>query len=117
MTLIPPAIVPILLLVLSNVFMTFAWYGHLKVENRPLFLIILISWGIAFFEYCLAVPANRIGHQYYTTAELKVMQEVITLCVFTGFSYLYLGEHLTINHGIGFALICAGAFFIFKSPL
>ena len=117
MTFIPPALMPILLLIGSNVFMTFAWYGHLKYTNRSLLLVIVVSWSIAFFEYCLAVPANRIGHSIYSTAELKVMQEVITLCVFAGFSVLYLGERLTLNHAVGFALICAGAFFVFKGPI
>lgn len=112
-----PALAPILLLIASNVFMTFAWYGHLKFENKPLLLIIIISWGIAFFEYCLAVPANRIGHQVYSAAELKTMQEVITLSIFAIFSVVYLGETLTINHAVGFALICLGAFFVFKGPL
>lgn len=112
-----PAIAPILLLIASNVFMTFAWYGHLKFENKPLLIIIIVSWGIAFFEYCLAVPANRIGHQVYSAAELKTMQEVITLAIFAIFSVVYLGETLTINHAVGFALICAGAFFVFKGPL
>lgn len=110
-------IAPILLLVASNVFMTFAWYGHLKFTDRPLWIVVLVSWGIAFFEYWLAVPANRLGHEIYSAAELKVMQEVITLVVFAGFSALYLREPLTINHAIGFALIVAGAFFVFKSPL
>jgi uncharacterized protein (DUF486 family) len=110
-------IAPILLLVASNVFMTFAWYGHLKFTDRPLWVVVLASWGIAFFEYWLAVPANRLGHEVYSAAELKVMQEVITLVVFAGFSALYLREALTINHAIGFALIVAGAFFVFKSPI
>jgi uncharacterized protein (DUF486 family) len=110
-------IAPILLLVASNVFMTFAWYGHLKFTDRPLWVVVFVSWGIAFFEYWLAVPANRLGHEVYSAAELKVMQEVITLVVFAGFSALYLREPLTINHAIGFALIVAGAFFVFKSPL
>ena len=113
----PPAIAPIVLLVISNVFMTFAWYGHLKFTDRPLWLVVIASWGIAFIEYCFAVPANRFGHAVYTTAELKTMQEEITLCVFAAFSVLYLGERITINHGIGFALICAGAFFVFKGPI
>ena len=111
------AIAPILLLVASNVFMTFAWYGHLKVEHRPIWLLVLASWGIAFFEYCLAVPANRIGRAAYSTAELKTMQEVITLAVFAVFSITYLGERFTWNHAIGFALIAAGALFVFKGPL
>ncbi|MGA0596399.1 DMT family protein [Enterovirga sp. CN4-39] len=110
-------IAPIALLFASNVFMTFAWYGHLKFTERPLWIVVFASWGIAFFEYWLAVPANRIGHQVYSAAELKVMQEVITLVVFAGFSALYLREALTINHAIGFALIVAGAFFVFKAPL
>jgi uncharacterized protein (DUF486 family) len=110
-------IAPILLLVASNIFMTFAWYGHLKVEHRPIWLLVLVSWGIAFFEYCLAVPANRIGREVYSPAELKTMQEVITLAVFAVFSITYLGERFTLNHMIGFALIAAGAVFIFKGPL
>ena len=108
---------PVLMLLASNVFMTFAWYGHLKYKAAPLGIAILASWGIALFEYCLAVPANRWGSSVYSTAELKTMQEVITLAVFAAFSVWYLGEKLTINHGIGFALICLGAFFIFKGPL
>ena len=111
------AILPPLLLVASNVFMTFAWYGHLKFTDRPLWVVILVSWGIALFEYCLAVPANRIGHTVYGAAELKTMQEVITLVVFAGFSVLWLKEPLHWNHLIGFAFICLGAFFIFKGPL
>lgn len=108
---------PILLLLGSNVFMTFAWYGHLKFADRPLFLVILISWMIAFAEYCLAVPANRYGHEIYSAAQLKTIQEVITLLVFAGFSVMYLGEKITINHLVGFAMICGGAFFVFKGPL
>lgn len=111
-----PAILPIMLLICSNVFMTFAWYGHLKFGSKPLMIVILVSWGIAFFEYCLAVPANRIGHHVYSAAELKVIQEVITLTVFMVFSVTYLGEKITMNHIVGFGLICAGAFFIFKGP-
>ncbi|MGQ5718054.1 DMT family protein [Pseudochrobactrum asaccharolyticum] len=107
---------PILLLCASNIFMTFAWYGHLKFTNKPLMLVIIVSWLIAFFEYCLAVPANRMGHGIYSAAELKTIQEVITLSVFAGFSVLYLGESITINHMIGFGFICLGAFFIFKGP-
>jgi len=105
------------MLMISNVFMTFAWYGHLRFTDRPLWLVVLVSWAIAFVEYCFAVPANRIGHTVYTTAELKTMQEVITLAVFAVFSVAYLGEKLSINHLIGFALICAGAFFVFKAPI
>lgn len=114
---LPTNLVPIVLLVTSNVFMTFAWYGHLKYKAAPLWIAILASWGIAFFEYCLAVPANRIGHGTYTTAELKTIQEVITLTVFAGFSVLVLHEPLTVNHFVGFALIVAGAYFIFRGPL
>lgn len=108
---------PVILLILSNIFMTFAWYGHLKFHGRSIALIVLISWGIAFFEYCLAVPANRIGIQVYSTAELKVIQEIITLSVFAVFSVIYLGERFDINHAIGFLLICSGAFFVFRAPL
>ena len=105
MTWLPPPIAPIVLLLCSNVFMTFAWYGHLKFTDRPLWLVIIASWGIAFIEYCFAVPANRWGHAVYSAAELKTMQEVITLSVFAAFSVLYLGERLTLNHAVGFALI------------
>ncbi len=112
-----PTITPVLMLFASNVFMTFAWYGHLKYKSSPILIAIVVSWGIAFFEYCLAVPANRIGSAAYSTAELKTIQEVITLTVFAGFSVLYLKEPLTINHLVGFAFICAGAYFIFKGPL
>ena len=110
----PAAVWPIVLLCLSNVFMTFAWYGHLKFKSAPLFIAILASWGIAFFEYCLAVPANRIGHEVYSAAQLKTIQEVITLLVFAGFSVLYLKEPLGWNHAAGFALIACGAALIFK---
>ena len=110
-------LVPVLMLIASNVFMTFAWYGHLAYKQSPLFLVIVVSWGIAFIEYCLAVPANRIGAAAYSTAELKTMQEVITLTVFAVFSVTYLGERITLNHAIGFILICAGAFFVFKGPI
>ena len=105
---------PILLLFCSNVFMTFAWYGHLRFKDKPLLLVILVSWGIAFFEYCLAVPANRWGNSVYAAAQLKTIQEVITLIVFAGFSALYLKEPLGTNQFIGFALIAAGAFFVFR---
>ena len=112
-----PAVTPIIFLLISNVFMTFAWYGHLKFTEKPLYVVVVVSWLIAFIEYCFAVPANRIGHQVYSAAELKTMQEVITLAVFALFSVFYLGERLTINHLIGFLLICAGAFFVFKGPI
>ena len=105
------------MLFVSNIFMTVAWYGHLKYPASPLWIAVLASWAIAFLEYCLVIPANRLGSSVYTTAELKVIQEVITLIVFAGFSVTYLGEKLTINHAIGFALICAGAFFVFKAPV
>ncbi|QDV06379.1 hypothetical protein Poly30_18880 [Planctomycetes bacterium Poly30] len=110
-------IAPIALLFASNVFMTFAWYGHLKHPGRTLWTVVLASWGIAFFEYCLAVPANRIGRAVWSTAELKTIQEVITLTVFAGFSVLYLDEALTWNHLVGFALIAAGAFFVIVGPI
>ncbi|QRM55733.1 DMT family protein [Sinorhizobium sp. BG8] len=109
------AIRPIIMLCLSNIFMTFAWYGHLKFKSAPLYVVVLASWGIAFFEYCLAVPANRIGHEFYSAAQLKTIQEVITLLVFAGFSVFWLKESLTWNHLIGFALIAAGAAFVFKA--
>lgn len=108
-----PALGPVILLLASNVFMTFAWYGHLKYKSSPLWLAVIASWAIAFFEYWLAVPANRIGHQVYSAAELKTIQEVITLAVFAGFSVFYLREAIGWNHLVGFALIAAGAFFVF----
>ena len=108
-----PRFAPILLLILSNVFMTLAWYGHLKFTSRALWLVILASWGIAFFEYCLQVPANRWGHGVYSAAQLKTLQEVITRVVFVGFSVWYLGEPLRWNHLAGFALIAAAGFLIF----
>lgn len=114
---ITPYLLPVILLFLSNVFMTFAWYGHLKFTTKPLAIVILASWGIAFMEYCLAVPANRIGHQVYSTAELKTMQEIITFVVFAGFSVIVLKEPITVNHMVGFSLIALGAFFVFKGPL
>jgi uncharacterized protein (DUF486 family) len=110
---IMPYLLPILLLIGSNIFMTFAWYGHLNYKAQPLVLVILVSWGIAFIEYCMAVPANRFGHAVYSAAELKTMQEVITLVVFAGFSLLVLKEPLGWNHAIGFLLIAAGAGFVF----
>ena len=112
-----PYIAPIALLLASNVFMTFAWYGQLKFPTTALWVTIIISWGIAFFEYCLAVPANRIGHQVYSAAQLKTMQEIITLIVFAVFSVTYLGERFTMNHAVGFALIALGALFVFKGSL
>jgi len=109
----PTWLAPIVLLTVSNVFMTFAWYGHLKYKATALWIVVLISWGIAFVEYCFAVPANRIGHGVYSAAELKTIQEVITLAVFAVFSVLYLQEPLGWNHALGFAFLVAGAFFIF----
>ncbi len=111
--LLSPQIAPFVLLLLSNIFMTFAWYGHLKFKSAPLLLVILVSWGIAFFEYCMAVPANRIGSDVYSAAQLKTIQEVITLLVFAAFSVLYLKEPLGWNHLVGFSLIAGGAYFIF----
>ena len=108
-----PHLLPVALLVGSNIFMTFAWYGHLRFKESPLLLAILASWGIALIEYCLAVPANRWGSAVYTTAQLKTLQEVITLMVFAGFSVFYLKEPFGWNHAVGFALISAGAFFVF----
>jgi uncharacterized protein len=105
------------MLVASNVFMTFAWYGHLKYKTSALWLAIAVSWSIALFEYCLAVPANRLGSAIYSTAQLKTIQEVVTLSVFAGFAVLWLHEPLTINHGVGFALIALGAWFVFAGPL
>lgn len=101
----PEVLISIALLVASNIFMTFAWYGHLKFKHKALWLVIFVSWGIAFFEYCLQVPANRIGSEVMTPAQLKVLQEVITFIVFGFFSVLYLKSALTINDGIAFALI------------
>ena len=110
-------VMPIALLIASNVFMTFAWYGHLKFTDRPLLLVIIASWCIAFVEYCFAVPANRIGYAVYSAAELKTIQEMITLSVFVVFSIFYLREPMTLNHVVGFAFIALGAFFVFKGPL
>jgi uncharacterized protein len=109
-----PKILPVLMLGCSNVFMTFAWYGHLKYKSSPLIFAILISWTIAFIEYCFAVPANRFGSEVYSAAQLKTIQEVVTLCVFAVFSIVYLGEAFRWNHALGFGLIAAGAFFIFE---
>ena len=108
-----PYLAPIVLLFCSNVFMTFAWYGQLKFPNAILWQVVLISWGIAFFEYCLAVPANRIGHQVYSAAQLKTLQEIITLLVFGVFSVTYLGETLRWNHMVAFMFLCGAAFFSF----
>ena len=104
----------IALLITSNVFMTFAWYGHLRFKEVALWQVVLISWGIAFFEYCLMVPANRIGNINYSTAQLKTMQEVITLVVFAGFSVFYLKEGLKWNYLVGFGFMVIAVFFVFK---
>lgn len=109
---------PILLLLVSNIFMTFAWYGHLKFKSQPLFIVILASWGIAFFEYVLQVPANRWGSSRCSATELKIIQEVITLVVFSGFAILYLNERLRWNHFAAFICVLAAVAFTFlpKSP-
>jgi uncharacterized protein (DUF486 family) len=104
----------IALLLVSNVFMTFAWYGHLKHKDKALWIVILASWGIAFFEYCLQVPANRIGSYAFNGAQLKTIQEVITLTVFCVFSVLYLGEPIRWNHVAGFSCMVVAAFFMFR---
>jgi uncharacterized protein (DUF486 family) len=110
-------VLPVLMLIGSNVFMTTAWYWHLRFKEVPLFTVILISWGLAFIEYCLAVPANRIGSAVYSAAQLKTIQEVVTLTVFAVFSVIYLRQGITWNHVVGFALIASGAFFIFRAPI
>lgn len=104
----------VLLLTLSNIFMTFAWYGHLRFKQSALWLAILVSWGIAFFEYCLQVPANRIGSETFNAAELKTIQEVITLVVFSIFSVTYLKEPFRWNYAVGFVFMVGACFFIFK---
>ena len=110
----PSSLVPIVFLSISNIFMTLAWYGHLKFKEYPLFAVILASWGIAFIEYCFQVPANRIGHGQFTAEQLKTIQEVITLVVFSIFSVVYLKEALKWNYVVGFALIVVAVFIIFK---
>jgi len=118
---VPPMLIayatPILLLVVSNLFMTFAWYAHLRYDAAPLWIAVLASWGIAFFEYSLAVPANRLGYHVYSLAQLKTIQEVITLIVFVGFSFVYFKEPVTANTLVGFAFIATGAYFVFATPL
>lgn len=109
-------IAPVVLLLASNVFMNAAWYGHLKFRASPLWIAIVASWSLAFFEYCLAVPANRIGAQVYSPAQLKAMQEAITLIVFAGFSWVWFKEPLTWSQGLGFALIAGGAALVFLKP-
>ena len=103
----------ILLLLGSNLFMTAAWYGHLKYRDVALWKVILISWGIAFFEYCLQVPANRWGYGQFSAFQLKIVQEVITLLVFMGFATLWLGERVRWNYGVALALILAAVYFAF----
>lgn len=105
---------PIILLTISNVFMTFAWYGHLRFRNTALWIVIVVSWSIAFLEYCFQVPANRIGAEYFSAAQLKTIQEVITLIVFSIFSVLYLKEQFKWNYLVGFIFIILAVFFIFK---
>jgi uncharacterized protein (DUF486 family) len=105
---------PIVLLACSNLFMTLAWYGHLKFKSVPLVTVILVSWGIAFVEYCFAVPANRLGSAVYSPAELKTIQEVITLMVFAGFTAVYFKEPLSLTQGASFALIALGAMLVFR---
>lgn len=112
-----PYAYPIILLIGSNVFMTAAWYWHLRYKEVPLWQVILISWGLAFVEYCLAVPANRYGSNVYSAAQLKTIQEVVTLTVFGVFSVVYLQQAITWNQVVGFALIAGGAFFVFRAPL
>lgn len=110
-----PAVAPILLLCVSNLFMTAAWYGHLKFPQLTMPQAVLMGWSIALVEYCLAVPANRIGYGVYSAAQLKTIQEVVTLVIFAGFSFFVLGEALNIRTVFGFGLVAAGAFFIFQS--
>lgn len=111
---LPVPLVTVGLLIASNLFMTFAWYGHLKFRSTSLVVVILVSWGIAFFEYCLQVPANRMGYGYFNAAELKTVQEVISLSVFMIFATLYLGEELRWNYVVGFGLMVLATFVIFK---
>lgn len=107
-------VLPVLLLVCSNLFMTIAWYGHLKFKSVPLITVVLVSWGIAFVEYCFAVPANRLGSAVYSPAELKTIQEVITLIVFAGFTAVYFNAPLNWTQGAGFVLIASGAMLVFR---
>lgn len=108
------ALAPVILLIISNVFMTFAWYGHLKFKHFPLWIVILASWGIAFLEYCFQVPANRLGHGTYNAAQLKTMQEIITLVVFSAFSILYLKEEFRWQYAAAFVLIVAAGWLVFS---
>jgi hypothetical protein len=104
----------VVLLTISNIFMTFAWYGHLKYKHSAIWKVIVISWGIAFVEYCFQVPANRFGHNTFSAVQLKTMQEVITLIVFSVFSLLYLREPLKWNYLVGFGMMIGAVFFVFK---
>lgn len=108
------ALTPVGLLIISNVFMTFAWYGHLKFKSTALWAVILVSWLLAFFEYIFQVPANRLGSAHFTTAQLKVIQEVISLTVFSVFSVLFLKEKFTLNYLYAFLCILGAVFFMFK---
>lgn len=109
---------PLVLLFFSNIFMTYAWYGHLRdFRTKPFFIVILISWGVAFFEYCLQVPANRIGNDYYTLGQLKVMQEVITMVVFAGFSVLYMRQELRLDFLWAGLCLAGAAYFIFRGAV
>lgn len=114
---VAPYVYPVALLIGSNVFMTAAWYWHLRYKEVPLLTVILTSWMLAFVEYCLAVPANRYGNAVYSAAQLKTIQEVITLLVFAVFSVVYLKQAITWNQAIGFTLIASGAFFVFRAPV
>lgn len=114
---VSPYVFTVLLLIGSNVFMTTAWYWHLRFREVPLWQVVLVSWGLALIEYCLAVPANRYGSYVYSAAQLKTIQEVITLSVFAVFSIFYLHQGITWNQVIGFGLIAAGAFFVFRAPI
>lgn len=111
-----PWIVPIVFLILSNVFMTIAWYGHLRFKAVPLWQAVTVSWLIAYIEYWLAVPANRIGHSVYSAAQLETIQEIVTLLIFAAFSVWFLKEPFTLDYALGFACIAVGAWFIFASP-
>jgi len=109
-------LLPIALLVISNIFMTYAWYGHLKdLRDRPLVLAIFASWLVAFFEYCFQVPANRLGHQVYTLGQLKIAQEVITMVVFALFSVLYMKEKITLDYLWAGLCLAGAAYFIFRN--
>lgn len=109
------ALTPIFLLITANIFMTFAWYGHLKnFKETTLVYVVLISWGIAFFEYCFQVPANRWGSEHFSLPQLKIIQEVITMVVFAGFSVLYMKQQLTLNYLWATLCLCGAVFFIFR---